>query len=52
MNNGENGKRLLNRSLEDLESILSTTMEASLGRLPVDNLPDVLDIGSLAVEIL
>jgi hypothetical protein len=38
--------------LERLEGILATAVEASLGSLPVENVPDVLHVGSLAVEVL
>lgn len=42
----------LQRSLEDLESVLPVPFEALLSSLPVDDLPDILDVCSLAIKIL
>lgn len=42
----------LQRSLEDLEGVLAVALEALLSSLPVDDLPDVVHVGSFAVEIL
>lgn len=43
---------LLDGSPEDLESILASANEAGLASLPVDDLPDVVDVSGLAVEVL
>jgi hypothetical protein len=45
-------KVILDGSPKNLESILSRSCETSLGRLPVDDLPDILDVCGLSVEIL
>ena len=42
----------LKGSLEDLEGVLAGPLEAVLGGLPVNNVPDVLDIGRLAILVL
>ena len=42
----------LQRGLENLEGVLAIALEALLSSLPVNDLPDVLHIGSFAVEIL
>jgi len=42
----------LHRRLERLEGVLAATKEAFFGSLPVDDLPDILNIRRLAVEIL
>lgn len=42
----------LEGSLEGLEGVLAGSREARFSCLPVDDIPDVLDVGSLAVEIL
>ena len=42
----------LDRCFENLECILGTAKESFLCSLPVDDLPDVLDIRSLSVEVL
>jgi hypothetical protein len=39
----------LDRCFQDLERISARTREAFFRRLPIDNIPDVLDIRSLAV---
>lgn len=41
-----------NGSFESLEYVLAAADEATLGRLPVDDLPDVFNVGCLAVEVL
>lgn len=43
---------ILQRSLEDLESVLSVALESLLSSFPVDDLPDILDICSLSVKVL
>lgn len=43
---------ILHVGLEDLEGILPSACVALLGRLPVDDIPNVVDIGGLAIEIL
>jgi hypothetical protein len=43
---------MLQRSLEDLESVLPVALEALLSSLPVDDLPDILNVCSLAIEVL
>lgn len=40
------------RGLENLERIVPAAKETSLCRLPVDDLPDVLNIGCFAIEVL
>lgn len=42
----------LQGSLEDLEDVISASLETLLSSLPVEHLPDVLHVGSLAVEVL
>jgi len=42
----------LDGSSQNLESILPGAGETSLGCLPVDDIPDVINISSLSVEIL
>lgn len=39
-------------SPQNLESILPGTDKSRLSRLPADDVPDVVDVGSLAVEVL
>lgn len=46
------GREALDRPIGRLKNALARAEEALLGRLPVDDVPDVLDIGSLAIEIL
>lgn len=38
--------------LEDGKGIVTAALESLLCRLPVDDLPDVLDVGGLAVLVL
>lgn len=42
----------LHGGLEDLESVVAAALESSFRRLPVEYLPDVVDVGSLAVQVL
>jgi hypothetical protein len=42
----------LQRGLENLEGVISVSLEALLSSLPVDDLPDVLHVGSLAIKVL
>lgn len=42
----------LHVGLESLESVVSASGVTSLGGLPVDHLPDVVDVRGLAVEVL
>ena len=44
--------RELNRRLENLESVCARSQEALLSSLPVDHVPDVLHVRSLAVQVL
>jgi hypothetical protein len=46
------GHEASDRPIGPLQDALARAEEALLGRLPVDDVPDVLDIGSLAIEIL
>lgn len=46
------GREALYRPIGHLRDALARAEEALLGRLPVDDVPDVLYIGSLAIEIL
>ena len=42
----------LKGSLEHLEGVVAGSLEALLARLPVEDIPDVIDIGGLAVLVL
>lgn len=46
------GRGRLNGCFESLEDILTTTREAPLSSLPVDDFPNVFNIRRLAVEVL
>lgn len=46
------GREASDRPIGRLRDALARAEETLLGRLPVDDMPDVLDIGSLAIEIL
>lgn len=38
--------------LEVRKSVLTATLESLLSRLPVDHLPDILNVRSLSVQVL
>lgn len=42
----------LNGGFEDFEHIIASAVEPSLGRLPVDDLPDVFNVRRLAIQVL
>lgn len=44
--------RWLDGGAEDFEGVLAGAGESSLSSLPVDDVPDVVNVSSLAVEIL
>lgn len=42
----------LHGRFQDAKGILGSSMVSLLGDLPVDDVPNVVDIGSLAIEVL
>lgn len=44
--------RQLDGSLEHFERVITAIDKATLSCLPVDDLPDVVDVGGLSIEVL